>query len=252
MTKLSLRVSLVIGMAGGVLACGPKSATPSAGHRQPGVPVVAPQPQANAPRRPMAVPEVWPESKPAQRPMATPTAPPVTLPVQQPMAVPPAPALTLPAQQPVTKPMALPAPQTVVKPSSVSTKLSFDLFGQHKEYNQVTATVTQDEQGREQTVIQAVDGNNTLKLVVAGSGVGEHKLVRAEIKDQLLGAEPYVLDASNPKIAGTVTFTEFDPQGGRVVGSIDGGYTGFPPVRVSNGALVAWHGGDTLTTAGAR
>lgn len=243
MPKLSLHVSLVIGMAAGVLACGPKSATPSAGHRQPGVPVVAPRPPAVSPRRPMAVPEVRPEARPTQRPMAIPTAPPVTLPIQQPMAV--------PAQQPVTKPMALPAPQTV-KPNPVSTKLSFDLFGHHKEYNQVNATVTKDEQGREQTVIQARDGDNTLKLVVAGSGVGEHKLVRAEIKDQLLGAEPYVLDASNPKIAGTVTFTEFNPQGGRVIGSFDGGYSGFPPVRVSNGALVAWHGGDQLTTAGER
>lgn len=251
MTKLSLRVSLVIGMAAGMLACGPKSATPSGGHRQPDVPIVAPRPPALSPRRPMAVPVVRPEARPTQRPMATPTAPPVTLPIQQPMAVPTAPALTLPAQQPVAKPMALPAPQTL-KPNPVSTKLSFDLFGHHKEYNQVTAMVAKDEQGREQTVIQARDGDNTLKLVVAGSGVGEHKLVRAEIKDQLLGAEPYVLDASNPKIAGTVTFTEFDPQGGRVVGSFDGGYTGFPPVRVSNGALVAWHGGNQLTTAGAR
>lgn len=153
------------------------------------------------------------------------------------------PAIRRPMTMPNQPSQAAPARPSVT-PTSVGTKLSFDLFGRHKEYNQVTATVERNEQGQEQTVIRAKDGGDRLTLVVSGSGVGKHPLVRAEIKDQLLGDQPYVLDATDPNIAGSVTFTAFDPQGGRIEGSFDGGYTGFPSVRVSNGTLVAWHGSE--------
>ncbi len=133
-------------------------------------------------------------------------------------------------------------PVTGAGPSTAQpqqTSLSFDLFGIHKTYDTVTATVTKNAEGQPQTLIQATDGPNTLTMVVAGSGVGDHPVESVTIKDAKLGGQERKFDRSDPKLDASVTFTQFDQPTGRIAGTFTARYNGFPPISIQNGQLVA-------------
>lgn len=124
-------------------------------------------------------------------------------------------------------------------PAPVSQKLSFDLFGQHKVYSHVTAEVGKDAQGEPQTTVRAVDGPNTLTMVVGGTGVGEHPVTAVTIQDEKLGGKAYTFRNDDARLSGKVTFTTFDPAGGQIAGTFTAAYKGFPPVAVRNGTVLA-------------
>jgi hypothetical protein len=127
----------------------------------------------------------------------------------------------------------------VAQQAPIETSLSFELFGTQKAYKNVTAEVGTDEAGKPQTTVRAVDGENTLDMVVQGSGVGEHPVRSVTIKDEKLGGRAYSFDASDSRMSGTVTFTEFDPAAGKVVGTFTASYRGFPPVSIQQGQVTA-------------
>lgn len=127
----------------------------------------------------------------------------------------------------------------VLQAAPIQQNLSFDLFGQHKEYKSVTAEVGKDATGQDQTTVKAVDGENTLTMIVAGSGVGDHAVKAVTIKDQRLGGKEYSFTDADSRLEGKVTFTEFDLAGGRIAGSFAAAYKGFPPVSVQNGTVTA-------------
>jgi hypothetical protein len=127
----------------------------------------------------------------------------------------------------------------VLQTAPIETNLSFDLFGNHKTYKTVTAETGQDANGQPQTTVRALDGENTLTMIVAGSGVGEHAVKSVTIKDQRLGGKEYSFTNSDSRLSGTVNFTEFDPASGKVAGTFTAAYKGFPPVSVQNGTVTA-------------
>jgi hypothetical protein len=171
----------------------------------------------------------------------------------------PAPTTATPSAPPVIQPVlpqASPSPTaapTTAPTTATPTKLSFNLFGIHKQYDTVTAEVGKDSSGQPQTTIRAVDGPNTLTLIVAGSGLGEHPVTQVSIKDEKLGDKERTFAAGDPKLSASVTFTEFNVPTGIVAGTFNAAYKGFPPVSVSDGQVTAMAtGGEGMTTAGAR
>ncbi|MBC7542080.1 MAG: hypothetical protein H7338_05050 [Candidatus Sericytochromatia bacterium] len=128
-------------------------------------------------------------------------------------------------------------PQTV-QPTE-PTLLTFDLFGMNKIYDTVTALVQPSPSGQQQTVIMAMQGPDTLKMIVDGTGIGQHAIQSVAIKDEKLGGQERQFDNSGQRLNAMVTFTEFDLPGGRIAGTFTARYNGFPPVSIRNGRLIA-------------
>jgi hypothetical protein len=156
-------------------------------------------------------------------------------------------------QPPAAAPAAPAASEAPAAPAPAM-QLSFNLFGIHKTYSKVTAEIGQSSEGKPQTTIRAIDGPNTLTMVVDGTGVGEHPVKQVAIKDEKLGGQEHTFDASDPKLSGSVTFTEFNAPNGVVAGTFTAAYRGFPPISVSGGEVMAMAvpAGQGMATAARR
>ena len=161
---------------------------------------------------------------------------------------PPAPPAATPAPVPAPPqgpPAPTPTPPPVPVSAPVSTSLSFDVFGVTKRYPDVTARI-ETVNGQARTIIQAADGPDSLSVVVAGTGPGEHPIESVDITDRRLGENPLHFDRHNPRLEASAAFTRFEPDGGIVAGTFQARHRGVPPVHIRDGKLTARLASPTL------